>query len=155
ELVHEASHDSLTALANRTLFRERVESDLRRNDSRQARLTILFLDLDGFKEVNDSLGHATGDVLLIQVAERLRVSVRPEDTVARLGGDEFAILVADRSEERDGRVVAERVLEVLRAPFRVDGREIYIGASIGIAATDQDVADADQLLRNADLAMYR
>jgi diguanylate cyclase (GGDEF)-like protein len=119
------------------------------------RITILFLDLDGFKEVNDSLGHATGDVLLVQVAERLRTCVRPVDTVARLGGDEFAILLADKSSERDGRVVAERIVESLRPPFRVDGRELYIGASIGIAATDQDVADADHLLRNADLAMYR
>ncbi len=155
QLVHEASHDSLTALANRALFRDRVEADLRRNEGNEARLTILFLDLDGFKEVNDSLGHASGDVLLVQVAERLRSCVRPTDTVARLGGDEFAILVADKSSEQDGRVVAERIMESLRQPFRVDGREIYIGASIGIAATDQDVADADHLLRNADLAMYR
>ena len=155
ELIHEASHDSLTALANRALFRERVQADLRRNDPREARLTILFLDLDGFKEVNDSLGHACGDTLLVRVAERLRTCVRQGDTVARLGGDEFAILIADGSSERDGRAVAERVLESLRVPFRIDDREISIGASIGIAATDHDVADADHLLRNADLAMYR
>jgi diguanylate cyclase (GGDEF)-like protein/PAS domain S-box-containing protein len=154
-LVHEASHDSLTSLANRALFRDRVEADLRKNEEQEARLTILFLDLDGFKEVNDSLGHATGDMLLMQVAERLRSCVRPVDTVARLGGDEFAILLADKSAERDGSIVAERVIESLRPPFRVAGRELYIGASIGIAATDQDVSDADHLLRNADLAMYR
>src|SRR5205807_1897095 len=150
QLVHEASHDSLTALANRSLLRDRVESDLRRNETREPRLTILFLDLDGFKEVNDSLGHATGDALLIQVAERLRSCVRPVDTVARLGGDEFAILIADKSSERDGAVVAEPIIESLRLPFHVVGREIYIGASIGIAATDQEVEDADHLLRNAD-----
>ena len=104
QLVHEASHDSLTALANRALFRDRVDKVLRQNDGRPAKLTVLFLDLDGFKEVNDSLGHATGDMLLIQVAERLRSCVRPIDTVARLGGDEFAVLVADKSSERDGSV---------------------------------------------------
>ncbi len=155
QLVHEASHDSLTTLANRALFRDRVEKVLRQNDGRQAKLTVLFLDLDGFKEVNDSLGHAMGDVLLIQVAERLRSCVRPIDTVARLGGDEFAVLIADKSSERDGALVAGRITKALREPFKLEGREIYVGASIGIAATDQDVDDADHLLRNADLAMYR
>jgi diguanylate cyclase (GGDEF)-like protein/PAS domain S-box-containing protein len=155
QLVHEASHDSLTTLANRALFRDRVERVLRQNNGRQARLTVLFLDLDGFKEVNDSLGHAMGDVLLIQVAERLRSCVRPIDTVARLGGDEFAVLIADKSSERDGALIAGRITKALREPFKLEGREIYVGASIGIAATDQDVDDADHLLRNADLAMYR
>ncbi|HST25735.1 MAG TPA: EAL domain-containing protein [Gaiellaceae bacterium] len=155
QLVHEASHDSLTSLANRGLFRERVEKELRRNDSRPAKLTILFLDLDGFKEVNDSLGHATGDRLLVQVGDRLRACVRPVDTVARLGGDEFAVLVADQSSEQDGNAVADRIVKALGEPFHIQGREVYIRASIGIAATDQDVDDADHLLRNADLAMYR
>src|SRR5579859_383279 len=156
QLVHEASHDSLTALANRALFRDRVDKELRTNNGkRQAKLTILFLDLDGFKEVNDSLGHAMGDMLLIQVAERLRSCVRTIDTVARLGGDEFAVLVADKSSERDGSIVADRIMRALRDPFKLEGREIYVGASIGIAATDHDVDDADHLLRNADLAMYR
>jgi diguanylate cyclase (GGDEF)-like protein/PAS domain S-box-containing protein len=155
QLVHEASHDSLTTLANRALFRDRVEKVLRQNEGHQAKLTVLFLDLDGFKEVNDSLGHAMGDVLLIQVAERLRACVRPIDTVARLGGDEFAVLIADKSSERDGAAVAGRITRALREPFKLEGREIYVGASIGISATDQDVDDADHLLRNADLAMYR
>ena len=156
QLVHEASHDSLTALANRALFRDRVEKELRRADAkRRPKLTILFLDLDGFKEVNDSLGHAMGDVLLIQVAERLRSCVRSIDTVARLGGDEFAVLISDKSSERDGTVVADKIMRALRDPFKLEGREIYVGASIGISATDHDVEDADHLLRNADLAMYR
>jgi diguanylate cyclase (GGDEF)-like protein/PAS domain S-box-containing protein len=155
QLVHEASHDSLTTLANRALFRDRVDKVLRQNGARSAKLTVLFLDLDGFKEVNDSLGHAMGDVLLIQVAERLRACVRAIDTVARLGGDEFAVLIADKSSERDGTTVAGRITKALREPFKLEGREIYVGASIGIAATDQDVDDADHLLRNADLAMYR
>ena len=155
QLRHEASHDSLTTLANRGLFRDRVEKELRGADSRPATLTILFLDLDGFKEVNDTLGHAVGDTLLIQVAERLRSCVRPSDTVARLGGDEFAVLIADRSSERDGAIVADRITKAMREPFVVEGREIDVGASIGIAATDEHVEDADDLLRNADLAMYR
>jgi diguanylate cyclase (GGDEF)-like protein/PAS domain S-box-containing protein len=154
-LVHEASHDSLTQLANRSLFRQRVDKELRKNEGRPAKLTILFLDLDGFKEVNDSLGHATGDALLIQVAERLHSCVRPVDTVARLGGDEFAVLIADTSSERAGAAVADRIAKALSEPFKLRGREIEVGASIGIAATDQDVDDADHLLRNADLAMYR
>jgi len=155
QLVHEASHDSLTTLANRALFRDRVDKVLRQNDALSPKLTVLFLDLDGFKEVNDSLGHAMGDVLLIQVAERLRACVRPIDTVARLGGDEFAVLIADKSSERDGTLVAGRITKALREPFKLEGREIYVRASIGIAATDQEVVDADHLLRNADLAMYR
>src|SRR5262249_6683000 len=154
-LLHEASHDSLTALANRALFRDRVDRELRRAEAAQPTLTVLFLDLDGFKEVNDSLGHASGDKLLVQVADRLRACVRPEDTVARLGGDEFAVLIADESSEGAGVAVAERITNALRAPFRLGGREIEVGASIGISATDQDVEDADHLLRNADLAMYR
>ncbi|HEX3453357.1 MAG TPA: EAL domain-containing protein [Gaiellaceae bacterium] len=154
-LVHEASHDSLTALANRALFRDRVDRELRRAEAAQPTLTVLFLDLDGFKEVNDSLGHASGDKLLVQVAERLRACVRPEDIVARLGGDEFAVLLADESSEGAGAAVAERITRALRTPFRLGGREIEVGASIGISATDQDVEDADHLLRNADLAMYR
>jgi diguanylate cyclase (GGDEF)-like protein/PAS domain S-box-containing protein len=153
QLVHDAFHDALTALANRNLFRERVDQVLRRRDGR-TKMTALFLDLDGFKEVNDSLGHASGDVLLVQVAERLRSCVRHCDTVARLGGDEFAILLEDDL-ELDGVAVAERITRMLRDPFKVDGNELHVSASIGIADLDDDVEDADQLLRNADLAMYR
>ncbi|HET7516637.1 MAG TPA: diguanylate cyclase [Actinomycetes bacterium] len=116
---------------------------------------MLFIDLDGFKEVNDSLGHAAGDRLLIQVAERLHSCVRPSDTVARCGGDEFAVLIEDASDDLDVIQVAERVLDGLRQPFEVNGRELHVRGSMGIARMDSDVDGADQLLRNADLAMYR
>jgi diguanylate cyclase (GGDEF)-like protein/PAS domain S-box-containing protein len=158
QLTHEAFHDSLTKLANRTLFKDRVDHALRRRQAGDGGVAVLFLDLDGFKEVNDSLGHASGDQLLIRVAERLRTSVRPEDTVARFGGDEFAVLIETATREHGTVEVARRMAEALREPFTVENQEIHVRASIGIAAADPDpreATDADQLMRNADLAMYR
>jgi diguanylate cyclase (GGDEF)-like protein/PAS domain S-box-containing protein len=155
QLVHQAFHDSLTSLANRALFKDRVEHALQRTKRQTPSVAVLFLDLDGFKEVNDSLGHEAGDRLLIQVAERLHSCVRPSDTVARFGGDEFAVLIEDASDEIDVTQVADRVLEGLRQPFLVSGRELHVRGSMGIARMDSDVEGADQLLRNADLAMYR
>ena len=161
ELVHQARHDSLTALANRALFQERIDESLRQqNESTNG--AVLFLDLDGFKEVNDSFGHANGDVLLTLVASRLRSCVRPRDLVARLGGDEFAILIDDSSGLVDAHALATRILASFSNPFTLDGRDVFISASIGIASADQTVKDSGQsveesgqLLRNADLAMYR
>ena len=153
QLVHEAYHDGLTQLASRALFRERLEQALdgcRRTDD----VAILFLDLDGFKEVNDSLGHAAGDQLLVQVADRLRDSVRTGDTVARFGGDEFAVLVESIVARADAETVACRIVEAVGAPVFIDGRELHVGASIGIASA-ADAADMEQLMRNADLAMYK
>jgi diguanylate cyclase (GGDEF)-like protein/PAS domain S-box-containing protein len=155
QLVHQAFHDSLTSLANRALFKDRVDHALQRTKRHTPSVAVLFLDLDGFKEVNDSLGHAAGDRLLIQVAERLHSCVRPSDTVARFGGDEFAVLIEDASDDIDVTQVADRVLEGLRQPFLVSGRELHVRGSMGIARMDSDVEGADQLLRNADLAMYR
>jgi diguanylate cyclase (GGDEF)-like protein/PAS domain S-box-containing protein len=155
QLVHQAFHDSLTSLANRALFKDRVDHAVARTKCQTPSVAVLFLDLDGFKEVNDSLGHAAGDRLLIQVAERLHACVRPSDTVARFGGDEFAVLIEDASDDLDVTQVAERVLEGLRQPFVVNGRELHVRGSMGIARMDSDVDGADQLLRNADLAMYR
>jgi diguanylate cyclase (GGDEF)-like protein/PAS domain S-box-containing protein len=155
QLSHQAFHDSLTSLANRALFKDRVEHALQRTKRQTPSVAVLFLDLDGFKEVNDSLGHAAGDRLLVQVGERLVASVRPSDTVARFGGDEFAVLIEDASDEVDVTQVADRVLEGLRRPFLVSGRELHVRGSMGIARMDSDVEGADQLLRNADLAMYR
>jgi diguanylate cyclase (GGDEF)-like protein/PAS domain S-box-containing protein len=155
QLVHQAFHDSLTSLANRALFKDRVDHALQRTRRHMPSVAVLFLDLDGFKEVNDSLGHAAGDRLLIQVAERLRSCVRPSDTAARLGGDEFAVLIEDASDEDELAAVAERILEELRQPFFIGGRELHVRGSMGIARMDGDVDGVDQLLRNADLAMYR
>ncbi|HEV8424303.1 MAG TPA: EAL domain-containing protein [Actinomycetes bacterium] len=155
QLVHQAFHDSLTTLANRALFKDRVDHALLRTKRQTPSVAVLFVDLDGFKEVNDSLGHAAGDRLLIQVAERLHSCVRPSDTVARFGGDEFAVLIEDASDDIDVTAVAERVLEGLRQPFVVNGRELHVRGSMGIARMESDVEGADQLLRNADLAMYR
>jgi diguanylate cyclase (GGDEF)-like protein/PAS domain S-box-containing protein len=155
QLSHQAFHDSLTALANRTLFKDRVDHALQRTRRQTPSVAVLFLDLDGFKEVNDSLGHAAGDRLLIQVGQRLVSCVRPSDTVARFGGDEFAVLIEDASDDLELAAVAERILEELRQPFLISGRELHVRGSMGIARMDSDVDGADQLLRNADLAMYR
>jgi diguanylate cyclase (GGDEF)-like protein/PAS domain S-box-containing protein len=156
QLVHEAFHDALTNLANRALFKDRADQAIRRRDSSSSEVAVLFLDLDGFKEVNDSRGHAAGDDLLVKVADRLRDSVRTGDTVARFGGDEFAILVD--SVEPDGEkaeAVATRLLAEINRPFVVENEELHVRASIGIAFAGVDADDADQLMRNADLAMYR
>jgi diguanylate cyclase (GGDEF)-like protein/PAS domain S-box-containing protein len=155
QLVHQAFHDSLTSLANRALFKDRVDHAVQRTKRHMPSVAVLFLDLDGFKEVNDSLGHAAGDRLLIQVAERLHSSVRPSDTVARFGGDEFAVLIEDASDEEELAAVAQRILDELRQPFFIGGRELHVRGSMGIARMESDVDGVDQLLRNADLAMYR
>ncbi|HET6531510.1 MAG TPA: EAL domain-containing protein [Actinoplanes sp.] len=164
QLVHEAYHDALTQLANRALFRERVSEALAAREPDRD-VTVLFLDLDGFKEVNDSLGHLAGDQLLVQVADRLRESVRAHDTVARFGGDEFAVLVESQVGSPDAEAVAGRIVDSLHEPFRIDTRDIHVQASIGLAAAvvsgaedgqpDEAQRDAEQLMRNADLAMYK
>ncbi|GAA2384613.1 bifunctional diguanylate cyclase/phosphodiesterase [Dactylosporangium salmoneum] len=151
QLVHEAFHDALTKLANRALFKDRLEVALRRRDE----VAILFLDLDGFKEVNDSLGHAAGDHLLIQVADRLGAAVRDGDTVARFGGDEFAVLIDSVAGPHDADELATRIIAALDEHFVLENQEIHVQGSVGIALTGPDARDADQLMRNADLAMYR
>ena len=152
QLVYSAFHDSLTTLANRALFRDRVEDTL--ETAGRDGIAVLFLDLDSFKQVNDLLGHASGDLLLVQVAERLRHSVRPGDTVARLGGDEFAVLL-EGADDATAVDVAERITNALQTPFVVDGQEILVRGSLGLAIASADARSADKLLRNADLAMYR
>ncbi len=158
QLVHEAYHDALTQLANRALFRERVGDALRRRAD-GGEVTVLFLDLDGFKEVNDSLGHLAGDQLLVQVADRLRASVRDGDLVARFGGDEFAVLIESPFDGDEAEQVAQRIIDVLEEPFASETRNIHVQASIGLAAAgllaDGEQDGAEQLMRNADLAMYK
>jgi len=152
QLRHQAFHDSLTGLANRVLFAEQVRDALTRAVVGVRRPMVLFVDLDDFKNINDSLGHSAGDQLLIAVAERVRASLRPGDLVARLGGDEFAVLL-ERSDRHDAEGVATRLVDTLRAPFVLEGREMRIHASIGIACADHGNV-AEELLRNADVAMY-
>ncbi|MBW3562177.1 MAG: EAL domain-containing protein [Actinobacteria bacterium] len=154
QLEYRAFHDELTRLANRALFTDRVEHAVARVVDRRAEpIAVLFLDLDGFKNVNDRLGHATGDELLVQVADRLRTCLRDADTAARLGGDEFAVLLEDMADESGPARVAERILKTLRQPFDVAGTEVTIDASIGIAAATGGET-AEDVLRNADIAMY-
>ncbi len=154
QLSHQALHDPLTSLPNRVLFRNRLEHALARSDRRHIPLGILFLDLDNFKNVNDSLGHAAGDRLLVAVAERLSICLRVGDTAARLSGDEFAVLVEEAVNPGDALAIAERITEVLRAPFIIDGKEIIIGTSVGITITTTGKENPEELLRNADVAMY-
>jgi diguanylate cyclase (GGDEF)-like protein/PAS domain S-box-containing protein len=155
-LQHDALHDALTGLPNRVLFLDRLDLAIRRAQRSQPPncAAVLFLDLDRFKVVNDSLGHHVGDRLLIAVARRLESALRPGDTVARLGGDEFTILLDDVCDAREATVIAERVHQTLMDPFHLDGRELVVAASIGIALADPDAAPAD-VMRDADVAMYR
>jgi diguanylate cyclase (GGDEF)-like protein/PAS domain S-box-containing protein len=154
-LLHIAYHDGLTDLANRNCFHERLEVAVERSrlDAEQ-RFAVLFLDLDRFKMVNDSLGHMAGNQLLHEVAQRLRTCVRPIDLVARLGGDEFAILLETLHDPESGLRLAQRVLEVLSQPLSIHGTEVVPGASVGITFSDLGYRTVDEVLRDADLAMY-
>jgi len=154
QLTHLALHDPLTKLANRVLFRNCVERSLERAKRNHFPVAVLFLDLDNFKIVNDSLGHAAGDELLVSVAERLRACLRGSDTPARLGGDEFAILIEDTTHTEGAVLVAERIKDILCSPFSINGKEVFVGASIGIAVTSNGHENPEELLRNADVAMY-
>jgi diguanylate cyclase (GGDEF)-like protein len=153
QLEHQAFHDSLTDLANRALFNDRVRHALARSRRGGGGLAVLFLDLDDFKVVNDNLGHGAGDRLLREVAARLRSCLREHDTVGRLGGDEFAILAED-TDLATASLLAERVIATLAAPFPLVGGQVTIRASVGIAFDEGQTLDEAQLLRNADIAMY-
>ena len=154
EAMYRAFHDSLTGLASRALFLDRLHHGLLQAVRTRTNLTLLFIDLDHFKTVNDTLGHSAGDDLLISVAERLRHCLRASDTAARFGGDEFVVLLHATSAD-SATVVASRIIDAIGAPIIAGGREVFVGASIGIAASDWGTVSADELLRNADVAMYR
>jgi diguanylate cyclase (GGDEF)-like protein/PAS domain S-box-containing protein len=156
QLAHQAFHDPVTNLANRALFSDRVQHALMRAQRGLPTVAVMFIDLDDFKTVNDSLGHAAGDVVLQEVARRLTTAVRPADTVARFGGDEFAVLLDGVEDSPEAADAAARVLRALEQGFEVDGKQVFPRASIGIcmAGKDAETPDAEELLRNADVAMY-
>jgi diguanylate cyclase (GGDEF)-like protein/PAS domain S-box-containing protein len=154
-LRHQALHDPLTDLPNRTLLMDRIGQALVRAERRGTKVAVLFMDLDNFKHVNDSLGHEVGDHLLVEVAERLRECLRAEDTIARLGGDEFIILLEDLEGEQEATAVASQVAQVLRPPILLDNQEIFVTTSIGIAIGTSREDRPEVLLREADVAMYR
>jgi diguanylate cyclase (GGDEF)-like protein len=154
KIAHMAMHDALTNLPNRLFFREQLENRLATLDRHQT-LAVLCFDLDRFKSVNDTLGHPLGDKLLRQVAERIRSCLREGDAVARLGGDEFAVIQGNVGAPTETTALAARLTELISAPFDLDGHQVVIGVSIGIAVAPTDAADPDQLLKNADMALYR
>ncbi|HEY0584083.1 MAG TPA: diguanylate cyclase, partial [Chloroflexota bacterium] len=155
ELSRLAFSDTLTGLPNRALLQDRLSHALARANRQMRKVALLFLDLDRFKVVNDSLGHPSGDALLVEVARRLIACMRSGDTAARLGGDEFTVLLEDVADETQAMEVAERIAEALRLPIILDGRDVFVSASIGIALSGTHVSGSDGLLRNADLALFR
>jgi diguanylate cyclase (GGDEF)-like protein/PAS domain S-box-containing protein len=155
EIAYRANYDALTGLPNRNLLAERLGQALKQARREHSRVAVMFVDLDLFKQVNDTLGHAVGDRLLQAVAERMRLCVRETDTIARQGGDEFVVLLADVHETSDAAFVAEKIIGQLATAFLLDDHEIHIGASIGITLFPDDGRDVETLFRNADLAMYR
>jgi diguanylate cyclase (GGDEF)-like protein/PAS domain S-box-containing protein len=155
QVKHLAFHDALTGLPNRLLFNDRLRMAVLQAHRTTQRLAVLFLDLDRFKIINDSLGHTAGDELLRRVAERIQGSVREGDTVGRLGGDEFIVLVQGLDQEEDGARIAQKILGGARLPYFLDGRELFVTTSIGVVTYPTDGEDGDTLIRNADTAMYR
>lgn len=154
-LHHEATHDPLTGLPNRALFNEVAEQALSRAARDPATTAVMFLDLDGFKTINDSLGHDAGDRLLVEIARRLRVAVRAGDVVARLGGDEFCVLCERISDERETRDLGQRLIDAISSPLRLEGRDVQIGTSIGVALDTTGAEMIGSLVRDADVALYR
>jgi diguanylate cyclase (GGDEF)-like protein/PAS domain S-box-containing protein len=155
QLQHQAFHDPVTGLANRALFGERVRHAVARTRREQNGLAVLFIDLDDFKTINDSLGHAAGDQVLLAVAKRLSDSIRASDTAARFGGDEFAVLLEGVESAQEAADTAERILEALALPMALDHKELVIRSSMGLSVVEGEAGgDADELIRNADAAMY-
>jgi diguanylate cyclase (GGDEF)-like protein/PAS domain S-box-containing protein len=154
DLLHLAHHDNLTGLPNRALFYDRLEHALGQARRRKWITGVMFVDLDQFKAVNDTLGHGAGDQLLRQVSARLTHCVRADDTIGRLGGDEFAVILSELRHDEDAGLVARKIIDAVAAPFQIDGERILVTASIGIACCPPDSTDADTLVRNADTAMY-
>jgi diguanylate cyclase (GGDEF)-like protein/PAS domain S-box-containing protein len=155
QLAHQATHDPLTGLPNRVLLLDQLQFALSRARRHQRSVAVLFLDLDHFKVVNDSLGHSLGDRLLMAIAERLKTALRPGDTVARFGGDEFVLMCEQLTSENDVVAIAKRVDDAISGSFTIDDTEIFVGVSIGIAVSTESTTDPETLIRDADAAMYR
>jgi len=153
ELTYLALHDSLTRLPNRMLLGDRLDQAIERTDRTGVGFALMFMDLDGFKAVNDAYGHCTGDKLLIDVAKRTLAAVRPQDTLARVGGDEFAV-VAEIGEAADAAALSDTLVNAIRAPYTIDGMELRVSTSVGIAVYPNDGKTPEELLSNADAAMY-
>ena len=154
ELTYHANHDALTDLPNRRLFANRLAQAIALARRHGEKLALLYIDLDGFKLVNDTLGHTLGDLLLCEVVKRIKDRLRQCDTLARMGGDEFTLIATELTEPDAAEVLARRLREVLLAPFRIDGNQLFVTASVGIGIYPQDGRDPTDLLRNADAAMY-
>jgi len=155
QMEYQAYHDALTGLPNRLLFRDRIDVALAHAKRHHTAAAVMFLDLDQFKLVNDSLGHTVGDALLQEVGTRLVLSIRADDTVARMGGDEFTVLLTDVKDPGASAIVAQKLLDAISQPMLIEGHELYVTTSIGIARSPEDGSDAETLLRRADGAMYR
>jgi len=156
QLLHDALHDALTGLPNRNLLTDRLQRAIERSERYEHEsFALLFLDLDGFKVVNDSLGHPVGDQLLIELSKRLAALLRGSDTLARFGGDEFAILLEEIKDESEIEIIAQRILHDLQQPFLIDDQKLFVGVSIGIAVSKAKYGHTEDMLRDADIAMYR
>ena len=154
-LHHQAHHDVLTGLPNRILFNDRLEHGIELSKRHKMKLALFFIDLDHFKEINDSLGHQMGDKVLIAVTKRLQEKIRKEDTLSRLGGDEFTIIVEDLNNTQDVSLLAQKILQILTQPIYIDGHTLYVSCSIGISLYPQDNTNAHNLIKYADAAMYK
>lgn len=155
QLSHQAQHDALTGLPNRLLFQDRLQQALAMAQRNQQQVAVLYMDLDRFKHINDTLGHSSGDALLRQAAGRLEACVRKSDTLARLGGDEFVVVVTELHDAQDAMRVATKLIDALRVPFQVEGNELFVSVSVGISIYPDDGATGEILMANADAAMYR
>jgi diguanylate cyclase (GGDEF)-like protein len=155
EIEHLAYHDALTGLPNRPLFMDRLIVAVAQANRANQNLAVFFLDLDRFKDINDSLGHSVGDTLLKAVSERIRRCVREGDTVARFGGDEFTLLIPRINTIEDAAKIAQKVIDTLHVPFLIHERELFVTASVGVGIYPSDGLDPETLVRNADTAMYR